>query len=245
MKVITLAAIKGGTGKTATAAAIAQAAKLDGQRVLAIDLDPQANLTQCLGANQRRAGTYNLLHGHTAKEVTQRTEQGIDVIAASPDLSTEQSKPSSALRLRAALQPIKDSYDICIIDTPPVLGELVYNAMQAANVLIIPVETDSSSLQGLYQTADIAKQMQKTNKELLLIGTVITRYDARPKLNKYLHEVITDKAKEAGADVMGTIRAGVAVREAAAMQVNLFEYAPKSKPAADVLVLFNVLKERG
>lgn len=244
MNIITMAAIKGGTGKTATAAALAQAAKQAGQRVLAIDLDPQANLTQSLKAEQRQAGIYSVLHGRDAKEVIQHTEQGIDVISASPDLSTELSKPGSALRLRKAIQPIKDSYDTCIIDTPPTLGELVYNAMQAANVLIIPVETDSSSLQGFYQTVDVARQMQSTNKELSLISTVITRYDGRPTLNKYLHEVITDKAKATGADVLGTIRAGVAVREAAAMQVNLFEYKPKSKPALDYKKLFEAIERQ-
>jgi len=242
--IIAAAVIKGGTGKTTTCAALAQAAAADGERVLAIDLDPQANMTAILSADQNRPGAYQLLHGAPAAGVTQRTPQGIDVIAASPDLATERTSPASAKRLQAALEPIRGDYDWIFIDTPPTMGELTYNALQAATGLIIPLETDSNSLQGLYQITDIAHQMQqRSNPALQIMGVVLTRFDARPKINRYLQEVIAEKGQEIGAPFMGVIRPGVAIREAQAMQESLYEYAPGSKPAQDYRTLYNKIQE--
>ena len=179
MQIITTAVIKGGTGKTTTAAALAQAAAAAGKRVLAIDLDPQGNLSFALAADQTQPGSYQLLHGAEAAAVTQTTAQGISVISATPDLATEKTAPGSAKRLQAALEPIKKKYDFVFIDTPPQMGELTFNALQAATGLIIPLETDNSSLQGLYQIADIAQQMQSSNPALQITGTILTRYDGR------------------------------------------------------------------
>ena len=241
-QIIATAVIKGGTGKTTTAAALAQAAKADGQRVLAIDLDPQANLTFILAADQNRPGSYQLLHGEPAADLIQETEQGIDVIAASPDLATEKSSTASAKRLQAAIKPIEKKYDLIVIDTPPTMGELTFNALQAATGLVIPLETDSNSLQGLYQIADIAHQMQGSNKALKICGVVLTRFDARPKINRYLQEVIAEKGQEIGAPFIGAIRPGVAIREAQALQESLYDYAPQSKPAQDYKEIYNQIK---
>ena len=238
MQIITAAVIKGGTGKTTTAAALAQAAAKASKKVLAIDLDPQANFTYFIGADQNRPGCYQLLHGAAAADVIQETAQGIDAIAASPDLATEKTAPASAKRLQEALRPIKDNYHLAIIDTPPQIGELTFNALQASTGLIIPLETDNSSLQGLYQITDIAHQMQKSNPALSILGVILTRYDSRPKINKYLRDVIAEKGQESGAPFLMAIRAGVAIREAQGMQQSLFEYAPKSNPAADYMALY-------
>jgi len=241
-QIIATAVIKGGTGKTTTAAALAQAAAADGARVLAVDLDPQANLTFILAADQNQPGSFQLLHGAPAAEVIQRSPQGLDVIAASPDLATEKTAPASAKRLQDALKPIKKSYDWIFIDTPPTMGELTFNALQAATGLIIPLETDSNSLQGLYQITDIAHQMQRSNPSLSVLGVVLTRFDARPKINRYLQEVIEEKGQEIGAPFLQAIRPGVAIREAQAMQESLFEYAPQSNPAQDYRALYNNIK---
>ncbi len=243
MQIITTAVIKGGTGKSSTAAALAQAAANAGKRVLTIDLDPQANLTFFVGADQNAPGSYQLLHGAEAAQLIQNTEQGIQTIAASPDLATEKTTPASAMRLQEALEPIKKDYDLIIIDTPPQMGELTFNALQASTGLIIPLETDNSSLQGLYQITDIAHQMQRSNQALSIIGVILTRYDARPKLNRYLRKVIAERGKEIGAPFLMGIRAGIAIREAQAMQQSLYKYAPRSKPAQDYKKLFEMIQE--
>ena len=242
MQIITTAIIKGGTGKSTTAAALAQAAAAAGKKVLAIDLDPQANLSFFMGADSSGPGSYHLLNGLPPGEAIQPTAQGIDIIAASPDLATIQSRAGSARRLQKALEPIRGQYDFVFIDTPPQMGELTYNALQASTGLIIPLETDSSSLQGLYQIIDIANQIQASNANLSILGAIITRYDSRPKLNRYLLQSIKDKAEEAGIPFLKAIRAGVAIREAQAMQQSIFSYDPKSKPAADYADLFQMIQ---
>lgn len=243
MKIITAAVIKGGTGKTTTAAALAQAAHRDGKRVLAVDLDPQANFSFSLGADQNKPGSYQMLTGTPIRELIQTTPQGIDCVSASPNLATIKTTPGSAKRLSKALATMEDAYDIALIDTPPQMGELTFNALQAATGLIVPLETDNNSLQGLYQILEIAAQVQQTNPQLKILGTVITRYDPRPNINKYLMGAISQIGKEAGAPLLATIRTGVAVREAQAMQQDLYSYARHSKPATDYMKLYKMIME--
>ena len=243
MQILTTAVIKGGTGKTTTAAALAQAAAAAGKKVLAIDLDPQANFTFFIGADQNTPGSYQLLHGAEPGQLIQQTAQGIAAIAASPDLATERTTPASAKRLQQAIEPLKGDFDLIIIDTPPQMGELTFNALQAATGLIIPLETDNSSLQGLYQITDIAHQMQRSNPALSIIGVILTRYDNRPKLNRYLRDVIADKGQEIGAPFLMGIRPGIAIREAQAMQQSIFDYAARSKPAQDYKTLYEMIRE--
>jgi len=238
MLTITTAIIKGGTGKTATSAALAQAGVADGKRVLAIDLDPQANLTFSLGGDQNLPGAYQLLTGTAVQEVLQETDQGLFVIPGSPDLSTLTTSPGSAARLKKAIRSIQDDFDLCLIDTPPMLGELLFNALMASDGLLIPLETDTNSLQGLYQITDIAHQLQKSNPQLSILGVILSRYDARPNINRYMKETIAQKGGEIGAPLLGEIRPGIVVREASALQKSLFAYAPQSKPALDFMEIY-------
>ena len=245
MQILTVSVIKGGTGKTTTAAAIAQAGAKDGKRVLAIDLDPQANLTFSLGADQNAPGSYDLITGGYPAQLVQHTPQGVDTIAASPDLATLTTRAGSARHLQNALEPLKGGYDLIVIDTPPTMGEMTYNALQASTGLVIPLETDSNSLQGLFQIVDIAHQMQRSNPLLTIKGALLTRYDPRPKLNRFLRDTIADKAAEMGTPYLGEIRSGIAVREAQAMQQSLFDYAPGSKSAQDYKALYQILTKEG
>lgn len=243
MQIITTAVIKGGTGKSTTTAALAQAATASGYSALIIDLDPQANVSFFIGANLASPGSYQLLTGEYALNLIQNTAQNIDIIPASPDLATIKTSSGSAKRLKTALEPIKAKYDFIFIDTPPQMGELTFNALQASTGLIVPLETDNSSLQGLYQITDIAYKMRQTNHALSFMGAVLTRYDSRPKINRYLYNAIHEQAQKIGVPLLGTIRPGVAIREAQAMQQSIYEYAPKSKPAQDYKKLFERILE--
>lgn len=243
MQIITVGNQKGGTAKTATAAAIVQAGAATGLKVLAIDLDPQANLSFALKADTRSKGSYELITGEPARRTIQETAQGVDVIASSRDLATVQSSAGSARRLQNALQPIKSIYDLIVIDTPPTAGELLYNALQASTGLLIPLQADTFSLQGLYQIANTAQNIAKNNPELKIKGFVLTRYDNRSTLTKAMKSNIIARAAELDIPYLEEIREGVAVREAAALQVSLFEYAPKSKPAQDYMRLYTKIME--
>lgn len=243
MQIITAAVIKGGTGKTATCVALAQAAVKHGKRVLAVDLDPSANFSLAIGANQAQRGAFDILNGVAAEDVIQQTPQGIYAITASANLSTVKTTTASALRLRAALEPVREYFDLCIIDTPPTLDEMVYNALQAATGLIIPLEADINSLQGLYQITDIAKQMKTTNPALQILGVVLTRFDSRPNINRYLRDVIAEKGEEVGAPLLAAISPAVAVRESVALRQSLYEYAPNSRPAKEYSKLLEKIME--
>lgn len=243
MKVITTAVIKGGTGKTTTAAALAQAGTAAGMKVLAIDLDPQGNLSAALAADPAQAGSYELLLDGSAKGKIQTTPQEIDVIAASPNLAAVKTRPGSARRLQEALTPLEDVYGLVIIDTPPTAGILTYTALQAATGLLIPLEADTHSLQGLYNIEDIAKEIQRSNEGLTFTGVILTRYDSRPKINRYLRDTIKETSEADGIKYLGEVRAGIAIREAQAMGQSLYRYAPRSNPAKDYEEIFNNIME--
>lgn len=239
--ILTVAVIKGGTGKSTTAAALAQAAAADGRKVLAVDLDPQANLSFFLKAGTGK-GSYDLICEAPAAETIQRTKQGIDVMAATADLAALKTEHGSGRRLRKALEPIKGSYDLIIIDTPATVGEMHFNALAASDRLITPLEADTNGLQGFYQICDLADRIRETlNPNLKKPAAIVARYDGRPKLNRYLRDAIRQRAEERGAAYLGEIRTGIAIKEAQGFQESLYTYAPKSKPALDYMAVYKAI----
>ena len=240
MEVLAIAIQRGGTAKTTTAAALTQAAAVNGRRVLAIDLDPQGNFSFAMAADMNRRSSFDLLEGKPAADI-QRTPCGAYMIPASWNLSTLTTARGSANRLRRAIEPLQSRFDLIIIDTPPTAGELQYNALQAATGLIIPLQADIFGLQGLYQIADTAAQFQNSNPELSVTGIVITKHNARSTLAKQMQQQIIDAAAAMDIPYLGAIREGVAVREAQTLQQSLYEYAPNSKPAADYMNLYHTI----
>ena len=241
MSIYTVAIQKGGTGKTTTAATLAQAAAYKGNSCLAIDLDPQGNLSYTLAADPDQPGSMELLHGTPAADLLQHSPQGMDVITASWNLSTEASAPGSARRLQKALEPVRDQYDIIIIDTPPTAGELQYNALQAADGLVIPLLADAFNIQALRQINDTAEKIRESNPRLKIAGLLLTQYDGRSIIARQMRGNLVQYAAMLSAPFLGSVRGAVAVKEAAALQLSLFEYAPKSKPAQDYLEIYAAL----
>ena len=239
-RIIAVAVQKGGTGKTTTAAALAQAAVFQGRRCLAIDFDPQGNLSQALGAQitPGPGNSYNLLAGLPAAQLIQMTGQGIDIIPACLDLAAISSGRGSARRLQKALEPLKKDYPLIVIDTPPTAGELLYNAIQAATGLIIPLQADSFNIQSLYQITDVVEQFKKSNPGLAVAGVLLTSYDGRTKHARQIRDIIKDQAAGLGLPYLGEVRRSIAVQEAATLRQSLFEYAPRSNPAADYLRIY-------
>ena len=245
MRIIAVANQKGGTAKTTTAHALISGATYKGKKALAIDFDPQGNLTFIMGADASKPGSYELMKQEAnALDVIQHTPQG-DIIPASLNLAgadTEfSSKPGRDFFLKVALEPLEGLYDLVVIDTPPTLGTLIINALTAANEIIIPMNADILSMQGLYQLKLTINQICTfCNQGLKIGGILLTRYSGRTVLARDIRETIIEKGKELQIPVYSTvIRDGVAVKEAQTVHENLFTYAPKSNPAQDYLKFFD------
>ena len=238
---------KGGQGKSTTAQAIATGAAKIGRKTLAVDLDPQGNLTFSMGGNAADVGAYDLITGsRKPSQVIQKTRQG-DRIASSLALAGADSTFTGEARVNAlakALKPIRSKYDVIVIDCPPSLNTLLLNALTAADKVIIPLTADMYSLQGLYQLAQTIKEaQQKYNKGLQIGGVLFVKHNTRTVLARDLAEVIKDKCREMGIPVYETtIREGVAIREAQTLRESIFDYAPKSNPAKDYTQLIKEMQ---
>ena len=228
---------KGGVAKTATAQAIATGAAKNGRKSLAIDLDPQSNLSYSMGGNVADIGSYEFLTGIAKPgQIIQKTPQG-DIITSSKNLALADTAFVSEDRmylLANALKPIKKKYDVITIDCPPALNILLINALIAADIVIIPITADMYALQGLYQLKSNIQSAQKFNSKLKIGGILFTRHNTRTRLTRDLVEVIKSKCQELDIPVYKTtIREGVAVKEAQMLRKSIFDYAPKSNPAKD------------
>ncbi len=245
--VFAIANQKGGQGKSTTAQAIVTGAAKIGRKALAIDLDPQGNLTFSMGGNAGDVGAYDLITGSRKPgQVIQKTRQG-DIIASSLALAGADSTFTGDTRinaLAAAIKPIRNKYDVIVIDCPPSLNTLLLSALTAADTVIIPLTADMYSLQGLYMlTQTIRETQQRHNKALKIGGVLFVKHNTRTILARDLTDVITDKCRELDIPVYETtIREGVAIREAQTMRESIFDYAPKSNPAKDYMNLIKELK---
>ena len=239
MEVIAIVNRKGGVGKTATAQALGAGLHKKGFKVLFIDLDSQTNLSFALEADPGKPNSLNVLTEEVkAKEAIQHTEGG-DIIAGSDKLARAdaviEDNAGKYYHLKEALSTLKSIYDYVVIDTPAALDILTLNALTAANGVIIPVQADIYSLQGIDQLQQAIATVKKyTNKDLTIKGILITRYNARTSISKGMRENLEDMAKELKTKVYKTpIRECTAVKEAQFVQKDIFTYAPKSNVAAD------------
>lgn len=228
---------KGGQAKSTTAQAIATGATQIGRKSLAIDLDPQGNLTFSMGGNGADVGVYEFMTGQTTPGQTiQRTRQG-DIITASKSLALADTSfigKNRSTALAKALWPIRNKYDVITIDCPPTLNILLVNALMAADVIIIPITADMYALQGLYLLQESIQAAQKVNTGLKIGGVLFTKHNTRTVLARELTAVIKEKCAKLNIPVYNTvIRESVAIREAQTQRQNIFEYSPNSNPAKD------------
>ncbi len=241
--IITIANAKGGNSKTTTAQVIATGAK---GKTLAIDLDPQANLSLLMAGNALDAGAFELLTGQaTPAQTIQKTAQG-DIIPASLSLINADAALKGDARifaLRDALKPIKKKYDNIVIDTAPGASVLLLNALAASDAVLIPMQADLLSIQGLSQLAQTVAQVKRDyNPKLKIAGFFFTRYNGRTLVSKELTETIKEQAEQMGVkDLEIYIPEGVAVKEAQLARESLFKYSPKSKPAKEYKKLLDKL----
>ena len=189
-KIIAFANQKGGVGKTTSAVNIAAALGMLGKKTLLVDCDPQGNTTSSVGVSRKAAVTvYDLLIERAkAEDAVVRTEfENLDLIPANSSLNGAEFELVDAerreARLKAALAPIKDSYDYLIVDCPPSLGILTINTLVAADGVIIPMQCEFLSLEGLSQLIVSIRQVKKRwNPDLDITGILLTMYNGRLNL---------------------------------------------------------------
>jgi chromosome partitioning protein len=183
---------KGGVGKTTTTINLGAYLAKMGQRVLLIDLDPQANATSCLGIDKRKVTTsvYNILieDSAPADAILVSPKLNIALLPASPDLAGAEVELVGELarenRLKNRLGPILENYDYVLIDCPPSLSLLTVNALVAAEAVIIPVQCEYLALEGLGQLVQTVNRVRSAlNSSLNIRGVVMTMFDGRTGLS--------------------------------------------------------------
>lgn len=238
-KVITISNHKGGVGKTTSTINIGAGLNKLGKKVLLIDLDPQANLSQSLGLREESRNIYSAIRGdHALEPIT--ILKGLDIIPSTLDLSgAEVELAGEAGRefvLRELIEPLRASYHYIIIDSPPSLGLLTINAFTASDLVFIPLQAQYLALQGLTKLIEVIDKIKKRlNKTLKVGGVIITQYDSRKVLNRDVVATIHTHFKD---EVFNTkIRDNVALAEAPTQGLDIFRYNPKSYGAEDYLAL--------
>lgn len=238
-RVIAISNHKGGVGKTTSALNIGAGLNSLGKKILLVDLDPQANLSQSLGITEPEINIYGALRGRYPLQPVEITE-GLDLIPSTLDLSgAEVELTGEAGReyiLKELIDPLRNSYDFILIDSPPSLGLLTINAFTASDEVYIPLQAQYLALQGLTKLLEIVDKIQRRlNKDLTIGGVFITQYDGRKVLNRDVVTAIEGHFKD---KVFKTkIRDNVALAEAPARGVDIFRYNSKSYGAEDYLSL--------
>lgn len=232
---------KGGCGKTTSSINLGAALALQGHRTLIVDLDPQQNLTQSLGydpySTECKWDVYTCLEFNRPLQPINVSEK-LDMVPTKRDLAGMELELSNRERTQVAklLEPIKGHYDYIVLDCPPALGMLTINAMVAADAIYIPLQSQYLALQGIDNIREMAEDVrQHLNPKLKLAGVFLTQYDSR----KVLHRNV-DKLAEVMLDGLlckTKVRDNVALAEAPALGQTIYQYAPKSKGAADYTAL--------
>ena len=245
-KVITISNHKGGVGKTTSAINIGAGLTKLGKKVLLIDLDPQANLSQSLGLINQERNIYGAIRGEYKLEPIE-VVKGLDIIPSTLDLSGAEIELSGEAGreyiLRELIEPLRASYDFILIDSPPSLGLLTINSFTASDQVFIPLQAQFLALQGLAKLMEVIEKIKKRlNKDLEIAGVIVTQYDSRKVLNRDVVDTIENHFKEL---VFNTkIRDNIALAEAPAQGLDIFRYNSKSYGAEDYLSLCTEILKR-
>lgn len=250
-KIISIANQKGGVGKTTTTGSLAAVFKKKGYRVLAVDFDPQGNLSFFLGADKEISATiYHVLKGEVKTQFAIQRTGIVDVIAANILLSgieLEFTDRGREFLLRDALSVVQDLYDYILIDPPPGLGILTINAFTASDFIVIPMLSDIYSLQGLTQLYETVEHIRHSfNEKLTIAGMLLVRFNPRENMSAEIRGTVEMIAKSLNIPLLKTfIHTSVTIAQAQASQADITKFAPNNKAVLDYIALAEELIRKG
>lgn len=240
--VISIVNHKGGVGKTSSTVSIGAGLASLGKKILLVDIDAQANLTQSLGLSSEERNIYRAMIGEYDLPIV-HVKINMDVVPSHLDLSiaelTLAGEAGREFILKELLDKHKIKYDYILIDCPPSLGLLTVNALTASDRILIPLETQYLAIQGMKTLLDVIDKVKgRLNKNLSCFKILLTKFDSRRSLDK---SVVENIYSVYGNSVFKTvIRNNVSIAEAPIEKKDVFVYAPHSNGAEDYM---NVCKE--
>lgn len=251
-RIIAVANQKGGVGKTTTAINLSSCLASLGKKVLAIDMDPQGNMTSGLGIdkNEVKYTVYELILGQVGieKVICKDALENLDVLPTNINLSAAEIEligvEEKEFIIRKEVDKVKKNYDFIVIDCPPSLSMLTINAMTTADSVLVPIQCEYYALEGLSQlihTIDLVKE--RLNPELKIEGVVFTMYDARTNLSLQVVENVKDNLQQTIYKTIIPRNIRLAEAPSHGLPINLYD--PKSSGAESYMLLAEEVINKG